>query len=259
MKLFSLLILYISLTACNKETVPSIGGRVEIENFKSKLVNENYKLYFYTPANFDQFKSYDIIFQLDADYQFYGLVNTIETLVSQKKLDQKILVGVGYSGADMRERDYTFKINNSNFEGGAPKFHDFLKEELIPFVQNKFICDSTKYTIVGHSLGGLFVYYALFNNSDSTFSNFISQSPSLWWNGADIFKLEANSKFSNSKLYSNIGEFENSTMRSLFEEMRKRINNPKYQNIKSKFSVIQMSTHTRTKINNYEAYEFIFN
>ena len=56
-----------------------------------------------------------------------------------------------------------------------------LETEYIPFVEERFRV-SGKRILFGHSLGGLFAIYYLFNAAD-TFDGVIAASPSLYWNG----------------------------------------------------------------------------
>lgn len=254
--LFSLL-----LFSCSEDDNISITGTIHAESLQSNTVNDEYKIYIYLPPNFDSSQIYDVIFQLDADYQFDGLAKTIETMVNENSINPKILIGIGYPNGDMRDRDYTISeiSGNQAGSGGAENFYKFLTTELMPYIKNRYPVNLNNCTLVGHSLGGLFVYYSLLNQTTQTnkFSNYIAQSPSLWWDGGEIFNMEQNSQTLEGKLYSNVGEFENATMRSLSDEMKQRLSTK--PNLQIQFQTIHHASHTDTKNNNYESFEFIFN
>jgi predicted alpha/beta superfamily hydrolase len=73
--------------------------------------------------------------------------------------------------------------------GGAPLFLRVLKEELIPLIDRRYRT-TTDRGIHGHSIGGLFVAYALVTEPD-LFARYAITSPALWWDGGSIFLREA--------------------------------------------------------------------
>lgn len=76
--------------------------------------------------------------------------------------------------------------------GGALRFSDFLRNELLPALAEHFPIDtSTKHTLIGASSGGHYVLRALYD-PDSPFSRYICISPGFGAGGAGaIEKLEA--------------------------------------------------------------------
>ena len=64
--------------------------------------------------------------------------------------------------------------------GQGPKLLAAIASEIVPFIEANYKV-STDRTIVGWSLGGLFVVYALFHGP-RVFSRYLAVSPSLWWN-----------------------------------------------------------------------------
>ena len=88
-----------------------------------------------------------------------------------------IIVGVSYPESDgpgftpgyvvHRTRDYTpTNIGEMAGGGGAASYLAFLKTELIPLVERRYRADSAQRGLGGHSLGGLFVTYALAHERD---------------------------------------------------------------------------------------------
>ncbi|MEX2080213.1 MAG: alpha/beta hydrolase-fold protein, partial [Dehalococcoidia bacterium] len=72
--------------------------------------------------------------------------------------------------------------------GGAEAFLGFLREEVVPLAESHGASPEQR-TLLGHSLGGLFALYAMFQGS-GLFSKFIIGSPSIWWGGAAIRRIE---------------------------------------------------------------------
>lgn len=71
--------------------------------------------------------------------------------------------------------------------GGAKEFLSFLENGVLPLISEKVRVHPDNHTLFGHSLGGLFVLYALFEKTQ-LFKNYISFSPSIWWNECQILE-----------------------------------------------------------------------
>lgn len=72
---------------------------------------------------------------------------------------------------------------------GAPAFHRVLKDEIIPLIERTYRTTPER-ALHGHSLGGLFATYMLFEDPD-LFSRYAIMSPSYWWDGASMYAREA--------------------------------------------------------------------
>ena len=73
--------------------------------------------------------------------------------------------------------------------GDAANFHKFIKNELIPFVENKYHADPSKRILAGHSYGGLFALFGLFESPD-LFETLIVGSPTLSYGNGFTFQQE---------------------------------------------------------------------
>ena len=73
--------------------------------------------------------------------------------------------------------------------GGATDFLCFIREELMPVIDKEFPTDSRKRILVGHSLGGTFTAFALFEEP-GLFHTHIIGSPWLEYGNRFIFKRE---------------------------------------------------------------------
>ncbi|MBD0333514.1 MAG: hypothetical protein ICV66_12760 [Chitinophagaceae bacterium] len=90
-----------------------------------------------------------------------------------------------------RNRDYIpsdiSKNAKQNF-GQAHKFYLFIKNELIPFAQEKFP-DNNRKVLLGHSLGGLLCLYVALQQP-ALFTHYFAISPSIWANNFELLKIE---------------------------------------------------------------------
>ncbi len=97
--------------------------------------------------------------------------------------------------------------------GDAGNFHQFIKDELIPFVEKTYRADPSRRILVGHSYGGLFALFGLFETPD-LFDTLIIGSPTLSYGNRFTFQQEeafakAHRKLP-AKVYLFVGEFEES-------------------------------------------------
>lgn len=140
----------------------------------------------------DNQAEYPVLYVLDGLQNIKHIVGTVELLTESGLIPPIIVVGI--ESLD-RNRDFTpskagedlqGSTGNSGIpqSGGAPKFLEFLSEELIPFVDNNY--RTHPYRILeGHSFGGLFSVYTLMENPE-LFDAFIIQAPALWWNKEEM-------------------------------------------------------------------------
>lgn len=86
-----------------------------------------------------------------------------------------------------------FKENFGQFDrqdiGGAPKFYQFICDELLADLQTMYPIDQTDIGLAGVSAGGFFTCYALFQEV-SPFTYFIASSPAMAYGDGEIFRME---------------------------------------------------------------------
>lgn len=167
----------------------------EIREVKSAVLGETRTLNVYLP---DTYRSGDttrfpVIYLLDgsADEDFIhiaGLVhyNSFEWV---NRAPKSIVIGIATVD---RRRDYTFPTgiveDQQKFPtaGKSARFVEFIEKELQPFVEKTYRTTASK-TIIGQSLGGLFVTDVLLSRP-GLFTTYIIVSPSLWWNNGSLLE-----------------------------------------------------------------------
>ncbi|QST01035.1 alpha/beta hydrolase [Pontibacillus sp. ALD_SL1] len=168
----------------------------------------SYELSVFTPNQSAPPSGYPVLYVLDGNAFFQMVADAIK-LQSRRPdatgVSPAVVVGIGYPGGEPFNRDRRFidytppaettelpPMPNGNSwpeNGGANQFLSFIKEEVQPFVIDRFEINPDEQTIFGHSLGGLFALYTLFNDP-STFSGYIATSPSIWWNQQAVLEQE---------------------------------------------------------------------
>ena len=115
----------------------------------------------------------------DAVWRFNDIAKLLKEM-EEGRADPQILISIG--------QDYTI-CNSDNMERsalfceGKDKFLDFITDNLMPYLGEKYSIDYENSTLFGHSLGGVFAHYALCNSDqyeNQPFGCYIIGSPAFW-------------------------------------------------------------------------------
>ena len=142
---------------------------------QSSILDEERQLLVYLPADYgatDQ--PLPVIYLLDGRAHFRLTTATVELLVRNARRPRSLVVGIANTS---RCRDFTAVAVEDRPSGGAARFLDFLDNEVIPFVDGNFRTAPHR-TLIGHSLGGLFVMNALAGRPE-LFQAAIAVSPAV--------------------------------------------------------------------------------
>lgn len=210
----------------------SLVGKEQNQEFviSSKFHKQNYLIQVYKPKAPPLTSGYEVVYILDGNATFpYAsiMAQVMDNRASHTKKVPPLIVSIGYTSQELfdveaRSFDYTppyrgeLKVpenrGNSQYkQGGAEIFYSFLQKQLKPIIEENYQIDKQKQTLFGHSYGGLFTLYAFLNHPND-FQNFVSASPSIWWNDFTILKEIENKRIeikSPIKLYLSVGEIEN--------------------------------------------------
>jgi uncharacterized protein len=197
-------ILYLMLcTGCLPKKKPETSANSTPSNGVLSLYSKNVQDSFFIstsfPADYDSSKKYPTVYVLDANL-YFDICNVIMKKYSEVGLiPPAIVIGIGYKNFpamdSLRNRDYTYPLAIPEYEmstsGKADKFLSFITDELIPFVERKYLADTSNRILFGHSLGGYFTLYALEQSLQQQhvyFSGYIAASPSLHYNNYYLLK-----------------------------------------------------------------------
>lgn len=177
----------------------------------SAVNGEPYRLFVSLPEGYESEGEarYPVLYLLDAHLTFPAAVSALASMAIQNEVEPLIVVGISHGEPTFeswfvnRWRDFTPSLAPATDSasaaafglppetvrsGGAPGFLRILREEVLPLVEGRYRT-SDKRGIAGHSLGGLFAAYALFE-APELFARFGLNSPSLWWGGGEMFERE---------------------------------------------------------------------
>ncbi len=242
-----------------KDLRPVTLARAERFTLHSEHVGDDFEISVARPfviPGVPQPDDYPVLYGPDANLGFETCAQLTANLVADliAPVEPVIYVGVGYPIGDdflrfgrIRCRDLTSPgtrapemlkqmYGEAQLEfGGADSFLRFLETELDPVIRRRYPCRPGRAGLFGHSYGGLFALYALFERSP-LFERYIIGSPGALTDDDPIWDVEVRCHEASPKLdarvYLALGELEETrpgpynglglTYRRLVELLEKR-------------------------------------
>ncbi|MEM6700763.1 MAG: alpha/beta hydrolase-fold protein, partial [Bacteroidota bacterium] len=199
------------------------------------------------------------------DNEFEPVSEVVDELIRNEEIPKSIFIAVGYGSEEAndakRNRDYTPTATEGieDYEtGGAANFYQFLVQELLPKIQAKYAIDNdSKATLIGHSYGGLFTVFAMFQNPETNpFDKFIPVATSYWYDSGILFEYEQT--FANNyqdlpaKVYTTMGALEGGVMIASFAEMMQILEDRNYPNLVLYHELLKRYGHSRSDYITFE-------
>ncbi|KZS42465.1 serine hydrolase [Aquimarina aggregata] len=191
----------------NREGTSLVSPHIQVVPIKDTTTERNYELYIELPEDYSENnnKTYPVLYYTDAMWHLEILSGATEYM-----LEDVILVGISWQ-KDINEnlkkeigvhvsrfRDYSFRKSNKpeiqeKYQlGQADKHLDFIRNDVIKYVENTYRTDPNSRTYFGYSMSGEFGAYILLTQPD-TFNNYILGSPSI--KNEVQYLTELNTKF----------------------------------------------------------------
>ncbi|VAW01467.1 hypothetical protein MNBD_ALPHA01-1363, partial [hydrothermal vent metagenome] len=210
---------------------------IKTHRFSSKITGQTYEIHVMIPVSKkDGSEKFPVLYMTDSNGGI-PISQITRTMQTAGELSRFIVVGIGYpvdtvfnalylrqrdlTPSEAKQRRYPFPIENiveitgGRKSGGAAEFLGFIRDELKPFINANYKTQPEESGYFGHSLGGLFGLYVLFNKPD-TFNRYVIGSPAIWWDNEIIFAqarkyLESHDEL-NASVYMAVGGMEERQM-----------------------------------------------
>jgi hypothetical protein len=225
-----------STPAARSEQAPAAERATSLPKveFPSSVVHElpsasgrRYQVWVDLPASHPTSdKPLPVVFVTDPNFAF-AITRNIRSFTGQRgrNIEEFILVGLVHDPAvtpgDSRSRDYTPTVPRRAADGGnsynakaygeAEAYRQYVETKVFPLIAGTYRADMNRKTFIGHSYGSLFGLYAMFTRP-GMFENYVLGSPSLWFDGGAIERLEAAYAAKHRELKANVhmvaGSFE---------------------------------------------------
>lgn len=145
---------------------------------------------------------YPVLYVLDGN-AYFGSFAQARWVQEYLPIGKSIIVGVGYptdQAYDVRRlNDYTAPLLDppprqwrelAKYKSGARKqFLDFMTGRLRTEISRRYRTDPDRHSLFGHSFGGLFALYALYERPQA-FHSIVAASPSMEWNEQGMLEDE---------------------------------------------------------------------
>lgn len=210
-----MLILSIAPRAYAADGEPYVLNGTQVWSIPDPVSGREYEVFVSLPPKYNEQtkRRYPTLYIADADYGF----PLIRSITRRINLDGPvtsdfILIGLSYAkgedGMTSRRRDYTPAPRNeanaaSAVSGGGPAYQRYLRDTVLPFIDNKFRSDPAQRLFMGHSYGALLGAQILLSEP-GLFHSYILGSPSLWYDDHVMFDLEGDYAKSNKDLPTNV-------------------------------------------------------
>ena len=161
------------------DSVMAIKDYVREYRIYDEQMNMYFTVHVTTPPDYDPEKSYPAYVLTDGVWRFNNCADMRKAMEDGKAGDV-ILISIGL---DYMVNGMDDEFRKEMFCKKSEGFLDFITDDLMPYLGNKYRIDFSTSTLYGHSLGGTFAHYALFNSDkyeNQPFHNYIIGSPAFW-------------------------------------------------------------------------------
>jgi len=198
------------------------------------------------PPAYDENKVYPMVVMTDGVWRLSDHPE-LRPLMTNGEIEDVILVSVGYPN------DYEYEqIRERDLVKEAESYLHFIVDNLVPYLSEVYSVDSSNLTLTGHSLGGYFGFFALFNSDTigkNLFRNYYIGSPSMqaYTGFYDAYDYEEAyfSRKSNldSNVYVTVGSEESQGFCMSIEMFIKTIQERSYSGLSLEYEVIEGYDH----------------
>jgi len=181
----------------------------EVHVVHSDVMDIDFEISIHRPL-FDPGTPLPVVYVTDGNIMMGMIPGMANMLLQGAEMPPVLSVGIGYPVKEydleyiIPRRTYEFSPTTDEFQaermlgsgtgagkiatGGAPKFIQFIRDELSPWLSRNFnVADDRTY--VGDSMGGLFGTYVLFNHP-GFFNRYVIGSPWICWDHPVCFNYE---------------------------------------------------------------------
>lgn len=204
---------------------PTERGDGVFVDLDSEILGHSVRLRLHRPVGLDEASpdTIHVLWALDGPSRAPRASSASDDLTRVGRIPPTVVVEVPESAAGRTADFVPPGLSVSGIDGRGDHFLRFLVEEARPAVYDALGSPVGRHLLVGHSLGGLFVTYAMMTEP-TLFDGWLAFSPS-WWvdDGSQVQALDgwlAAQQGLDTFFYTTLGSEEGSSMRSGFESAR---------------------------------------
>ena len=163
----------------DREAVEAIKDSVDEINIYDEELGKEFVVHVTLPPDYDKNKTYPVFFLTDGIWRF-GNCPELRKCMENGEAAPVILVSLYYS-YDVTDPD--LEIRYVDLVINRELLLNFITDNLMPYLCENYHIDCENSTLYGHSDGGVFTHYALFNSDqheNQPFGHYIIGSPAFW-------------------------------------------------------------------------------
>lgn len=245
----------------------------EVRAMESSELGRDFRVSIALPYEYPDLpdKHYPVVYILDANL-YFGMFTELSRMLYLCGMTETIIVGLGYPVderleeafaeiSSLRTLDLTPAVDkdyeNEQRQNGAivrgtgraADFLSFIEDDVIPMIETEYRAIPADRTLVGHSFGGLFALFTLFQRP-TLFQQLIVGSPSLHFAKGVVFDYEEEYSMGRRslpvKLFLSVGAMEESPGRPMVSDLyrlRARLESREYEGLELTFRVFEECNH----------------
>ena len=230
----------------------------------SEAVEDTFMISIALPERYDKRKEYPVVFMADPRFAFGTAVESARAHAIDGTISPIILVGIGYPGdqgfgriMQLRSRDFS-TVSDPQVPGGWPAWADeidwggadafleFIKSELIPYIEQNYKTARDR-TYMGWSGGGHFGSYMLFKEPDIFNRYLLVSAPFEWFHNGIAFDYEEtyakNHQSLNAQVILAVGSEESKSTVEANKQMADILKSRKYKGLEVSTRIFQGKKH----------------
>jgi predicted alpha/beta superfamily hydrolase len=226
--------------------------------FTSQILNREMNVLIYLPEGYETSTStYPVLYDTNSFFCFTYDCGTVELLTRSADIPGMIVVGVPPLQNGYVPTTYEDRAENPTTADLSLKF---FKEELIPYIEKTYRTNDFR-ILYGHSVGGLFTMYALFNYPN-LFTAYIAGSPWFQTNNQywlkNIEKMAKERDLADKFLFMTVGKEEAQLTIDTYKELEKWMNSQSFNGLTWKSAWVDGDHGSMVGRNIYDGLTFIF-
>lgn len=137
--------------------------KAEVRTLHSDIMDRDFEVYVGFPDGYAPGNRYKAVYVMDGDYMTMPVWTTAYWMSYNDDIPPVITVGIGYGSYSV---DDLMTVSEVDMIERYPDFVQFLKEELIPEIEEDYLIHSNDRVILGYYTGGSVLLELLFNETE---------------------------------------------------------------------------------------------
>jgi enterochelin esterase-like enzyme len=196
--------------------VADVAEYIQEMSVYDEELDNTYIIHITLPPDYDRNKTYPLYMMTDGIWRLSDHAE-LRPMMVNREIEDIIMVSIGYNYGIDAEKAETRLVELAQ---KSDLFLNFITNNLVPYLGELYNIDYKRSALMGHSLGGLFAYYAVFNHDkykNQPFNYYVMASPSFFmtsnqsnWKYGDIEKVYfKKNKTLKKEIYLTVGDKEN--------------------------------------------------